>query len=96
MELVRELSRLDEESKSKYGKEQDSYGHTHTSSVHVTGRIVLNIWRLLRSELALTSYTLESCVYHVLHYRCVDVSLYCRQNGSLLLLLEHLLSVIKI
>ena len=33
------------------------------------GRIVLNVWRLLRSELALTSYSFENTVFHVLHQR---------------------------
>lgn len=38
--------------------------------VRLSGRIFLDVWRLMRSELTLTSYTFESCVYHVLHRRC--------------------------
>lgn len=34
------------------------------------GRILLDVWRLMRSEIALTSYTFENVIYHVLHKRC--------------------------
>lgn len=33
------------------------------------GRIVLDVWRLMRHEIATQSYTFESVVYHVLHKR---------------------------
>eukprot|EP00049_Salpingoeca_infusionum_P009764 m.165902 g.165902 ORF g.165902 m.165902 type:complete len:2389 (+) comp14438_c0_seq1:111-7277(+) len=45
------------------------YGARHTSELSIRGRIVLNVWRLLRHELALTSYSFENTVYHVLHKR---------------------------
>ncbi|CAG9858268.1 unnamed protein product [Phyllotreta striolata] len=35
----------------------------------LTGRILLNVWRLMRHEIALQSYTFESVVYHILHKR---------------------------
>ena len=35
----------------------------------LSGRIVLNVWRLMRSELALTSYSAENLFFHVLHER---------------------------
>ncbi|XP_065368468.1 DNA polymerase zeta catalytic subunit [Calliphora vicina] len=34
------------------------------------GRILLDVWRLLRSEIALTSYTFENVMYHIMHKRC--------------------------
>ncbi|XP_034653452.1 DNA polymerase zeta catalytic subunit isoform X2 [Drosophila subobscura] len=34
------------------------------------GRILLDVWRLMRSEIALTSYTFENVMYHILHKRC--------------------------
>jgi DNA polymerase zeta len=37
--------------------------------LHYTGRIILNVWRLLRGEVALTSYTFENTSFHVLHER---------------------------
>lgn len=39
------------------------------SSLKMTGRIVLDFWRLLRHEIALQSYTFENVVYHLLHER---------------------------
>jgi DNA polymerase zeta len=47
----------------------DSYSEHHTSNFKVTGRHVLNIWRIMRGEVTLTSYTLENIVFHVLHQR---------------------------
>ena len=40
-----------------------------TSQVHIPGRITINVWRVLRKELALTSYSFESTVFQVLHQR---------------------------
>ncbi|KAH8413614.1 hypothetical protein KR222_002011 [Zaprionus bogoriensis] len=34
------------------------------------GRILLDVWRLMRSEIALTSYSFENVMYHILHKRC--------------------------
>ncbi|KAJ4968098.1 hypothetical protein NE237_014799 [Protea cynaroides] len=44
----------------------DEWGRTHASGVHVGGRIVLNIWRLMRGEIKLNMYTLESVAEAVL------------------------------
>ena len=46
-----------------------SYGADHTSELHIAGRIVLNIWRLMRNEVAFYSYTFENMMYHVRHER---------------------------
>lgn len=48
---------------------KDAYSEHHTSSFKVTGRHVINIWRIIRSEVTLTSYSFENCVFHVLHQR---------------------------
>ena len=37
--------------------------------LQIGGRIVLNLWRILRSELSLNIYTFENCCYHILHER---------------------------
>ena len=50
-------------------RRNDEYGVLHASGIHVAGRIVLNLWRLLRSELKLRIYTLEACVAAVLQLR---------------------------
>lgn len=34
------------------------------------GRILLDVWRLMRGEINLTSYSFENIMYHVLHRRC--------------------------
>lgn len=59
---------LDDE-RMPIGRDQDAWGFRKTSMISITGRVVLNVWRLMRSELDLTSYTLETMVWHVLHQR---------------------------
>lgn len=39
------------------------------SRLHITGRIVLCVWRLMRKEITLNVYTFENVYYHVLHKR---------------------------
>ena len=46
--------------------QNDEYGQLHQSGLHSTGRIIINLWRALRSELKLNIYTFESCVAAVL------------------------------
>ena len=65
-----QLSRIKvEKSKSTSTKEENPYGHKKNSCLSCTGRIFLNVWRLMRSELALTSYTLENVAFKVLNQR---------------------------
>lgn len=45
---------------------EDEWGRTHASGVHIGGRIVLNVWRLMRSEVKLNIYTLEAVAEAVL------------------------------
>ncbi|KAJ9557098.1 hypothetical protein OSB04_011712 [Centaurea solstitialis] len=45
---------------------EDEWGRTHASGVHVGGRIVLNLWRLARSEVKLNMYTAEAVAEAVL------------------------------
>ena len=55
--------------KSVKENQNDEYGQLHASGLHCTGRIILNLWRTLRSELKLNIYTFESCVAAVLQLR---------------------------
>ncbi|GMY18869.1 DNA polymerase zeta catalytic subunit-like [Fagus crenata] len=48
---------------------EDEWGRTHASSVHVGGRIVLNIWRLMRGEVKLNMYTIEAVAEAVLRQK---------------------------
>jgi DNA polymerase zeta len=51
-------------------RDADEWGYRKTSSLHIGGRIVLNVWRMVRgNNLALTSYSYHSVVWHVLHWR---------------------------
>lgn len=47
----------------------DRWGSETGSSFKVTGRHVLNAWRIMRSEQPLTSYTLSNVAFHVLQQR---------------------------
>lgn len=62
--LLFEFSRCKFKSNGKFG---DRWGYTHTSAFKINGRHILNVWRLLRSELSLTNYSLENMSYHLLH-----------------------------
>jgi DNA polymerase zeta len=35
----------------------------------IAGRVVLNLWRVLRSEISLNIYTFENCCFHILNER---------------------------
>lgn len=47
----------------------DQWGLRTTSTFKVVGRHVFNMWRLMRTELNLTSYSFENAVFHTLHRR---------------------------
>ncbi|KAG1119475.1 hypothetical protein G6F42_012967 [Rhizopus arrhizus] len=48
---------------------RDQWGYQRASVYRVTGRHMLNVWRMMKSELTLTSYTLENIAYNLLHDR---------------------------
>jgi DNA polymerase zeta len=47
----------------------DNWGVRHTSTLKIAGRHVLNVWRLMRSELTLAFYSFQNVVRHVLKQR---------------------------
>ncbi len=47
----------------------DQWGVRTTSTFKLVGRHVLNFWRIMRSELSLTSYSFENVVFNVLRRR---------------------------
>nr|GEV53159.1 DNA polymerase zeta catalytic subunit isoform X1 [Tanacetum cinerariifolium] len=55
---------------------EDEWGRTHASGVHVGGRIVLNLWRLVRSEVKLNIYTAEAVAEAVLRRKIPHI--HCR------------------
>lgn len=66
-DLCDELSRM--KSDSRGGKGSDKWGYNQTSTIRVTGRHMINIWRAMRGELNLLQYTIENVVFHLLHKR---------------------------
>ena len=67
--LCDEFSRMKSQSHGRFGKEDDRWGFNHTSTIRVTGRHMINIWRAMRGELNLLQYTMENVVFHILHRR---------------------------
>lgn len=67
--LCDEFSRMKSQSFGRIGKEADRWGFNTTSTIRVTGRHMINIWRAMRGELNLLQYTMENVVWHLLHRR---------------------------
>ncbi|OZJ05850.1 hypothetical protein BZG36_00882 [Bifiguratus adelaidae] len=67
--LCDELSRVRMGHSSKATREDDAWGFREASSIHVNGRHMLNIWRLMKGEINLNSYTYENITFHILHKR---------------------------
>jgi DNA polymerase zeta len=67
--LCDEFSRMKAQSHGRFGKDNDKWGFNNTSTIRVTGRHMINIWRAMRSELNLLQYTMENVVFHLLHRR---------------------------
>ncbi|KAF2275919.1 uncharacterized protein EI97DRAFT_419601 [Westerdykella ornata] len=68
-DLCDEISRMKTQSHGRFGKDADRWGFTHTSTIRVTGRHMINIWRAMRGELNLLQYTMENVVFYLLHKR---------------------------
>jgi DNA polymerase zeta len=68
MDLTEELSRV---VGGHTGPKKDFYSATHASTFKVSGRHVLNVWRICRSEINLTQYSFENVSFHLLHQRYV-------------------------
>ncbi|KAI8623369.1 DNA polymerase family B [Xylariaceae sp. FL1651] len=67
--LCDEFSRMKSQSFGRFGKGADKWGFNTTSTIRVTGRHMINIWRSMRGELNLLQYTMENVVWHLLHRR---------------------------
>ncbi|XP_053962620.1 DNA polymerase zeta catalytic subunit isoform X2 [Anastrepha ludens] len=64
------LSRVPTQKVREYVDEDREHFTDLDIEMKLCGRILLDIWRLMRSEIALTSYTFENVMYHILHKRC--------------------------
>ncbi|XP_077293942.1 DNA polymerase zeta catalytic subunit [Arctopsyche grandis] len=65
MNLPNKISRVSLENKFNFKKDSQEMN----KEIRLIGRITIDIWRLLRHEIALTNYTFENVAYHVLHER---------------------------
>ena len=68
-DLCDEVSRVKSQAHGRFGKDADRWGFNHSSSIRITGRHMINIWRTMRSELNLLQYTAENVAFHVLKRR---------------------------
>ncbi|XP_007938984.1 DNA polymerase zeta catalytic subunit [Orycteropus afer afer] len=68
--LCQMISRVpDDKIENRFSAERDDYGSDTMSEINIVGRITLNLWRIMRNEVALTNYTFENVSFHVLHQR---------------------------
>lgn len=89
--IVHDINLCAEFSRGRFksnGKVGDRWGYTHTSNIKINGRHIINVWRTLRSAMSLTSYSLESVSYQLLHqtlprYLNLQLSTWC-ESGSFL------------
>lgn len=68
-DLCDEFSRMKSNSHGRIGKENDRWGFNTTSTIRVTGRHMINVWRAMRGELNLLQYTMENVTWQLLHRR---------------------------
>ncbi|CAH2105361.1 unnamed protein product [Euphydryas editha] len=64
LEIIKEISRITEKNRQKRYRNDEN-----ELEGRVIGRITFDVWRLLRHELALSSYSFENCMYAVLNER---------------------------
>ncbi|XP_065090214.1 DNA polymerase zeta catalytic subunit-like [Ochlerotatus camptorhynchus] len=72
MNLMKMLSRVPTAEKVHVSEDEEQElleMHEYSAGLKIPGRILLDIWRLMRHEIALTSYSFENIVYHILHRR---------------------------
>ncbi|XP_041950538.1 DNA polymerase zeta catalytic subunit [Alosa sapidissima] len=70
VDLCQQLSRVPDDAKeNRFTAEKDEYGADTMTEIHIIGRIVLNLWRVMKTEAALTSYSFENVAFHILHQR---------------------------
>lgn len=77
IDLVPLISRIPSQRVAKFKQSDEEniqheefMGFEYDSEYKLHGRILLDVWRLLRGEIALTSYSFENIMYHVMHRRC--------------------------
>ncbi|XP_016364240.1 DNA polymerase zeta catalytic subunit-like [Sinocyclocheilus rhinocerous] len=70
VDLCQQLSRVPGDAKeNRFMAEKDEYGADTMTEIHIVGRVVLNMWRIMKTEAALNNYTFENVAFHLLHQR---------------------------
>ncbi|KAM9778498.1 DNA polymerase zeta catalytic subunit isoform 2-T2 [Syngnathus typhle] len=70
VDLCQQLSRVPGDSRdNRFAAERDEYGADTMTEINIVGRIVLNLWRVMKTEVTLNNYTYENVAFHVLHQR---------------------------
>ncbi|XP_054590029.2 DNA polymerase zeta catalytic subunit isoform X1 [Nothobranchius furzeri] len=70
VDLCPQLSRVPGDSKQNhFSAERDEYGADTMTEINIIGRITLNLWRVMKTEVTLNSYSFENVAFHVLHQR---------------------------
>eukprot|EP00727_Mastigamoeba_balamuthi_P004330 m51a1_g13896 dna polymerase zeta catalytic subunit, putative (2076) ;mRNA; f:718412-728650 len=69
-DLCRELGRIQEgKVNSGFGRDKDEWGFLHASGIHIPGRIVLNVWRILRTEVKSQMYSMSKMSEQILGWK---------------------------
>eukprot|EP00850_Spirogloea_muscicola_P022205 SM000282S10608 [mRNA] locus=s282:114607:126097:- [translate_table: standard] len=80
---------------------EDEWGRTHGSGIHVTGRVVLNFWRIVQGEMKLNIYTLEAVAEAVLRrkvprFSCRQLTAWLRSRADRWRALDHCIEQAKL
>ncbi|KAM4633548.1 DNA polymerase zeta catalytic subunit [Polymixia lowei] len=70
VDLCQQLSRVPGDCKqNRFTADRDDYGADTMTEINIVGRIALNLWRVMKTEVTLNSYSFENVAFHVLHQR---------------------------
>ncbi|PHH82645.1 hypothetical protein CDD82_5281 [Ophiocordyceps australis] len=69
VDLCKELSRIKTDWQGRIGSKRDSWGFRTTSTIGITGRHTVNIWRAMQGEAKLQQYSLENVAWQLLGQR---------------------------
>ncbi|XP_073349522.1 DNA polymerase zeta catalytic subunit isoform X2 [Pagrus major] len=70
VDLCQQMSRVPGDSKeNRFAADRDEYGADTMTEINIIGRITLNLWRVMKTEVTLNNYTFENVAFHVLHQR---------------------------
>uniref|UniRef100_A0A8C3AI30 DNA polymerase zeta catalytic subunit n=1 Tax=Cyclopterus lumpus TaxID=8103 RepID=A0A8C3AI30_CYCLU len=70
VDLCQQLSRVPGDSKeNRFAADRDEYGADTMSEINIIGRVTLNLWRTMKTEVTLNNYSFENVAFHVLHQR---------------------------